>query len=357
MSPTWPRLARGDWHGTHRLVPATYVDRTEPYLAELVDPASTDPDEDIAALTTLTAATSTRLQTQAGQPGLALGGHELVYDLDWSQVVNGAFAYPGQGGRFHDMTRGAWYAALEVETSLAEVIHHRAVALAEIDVWDDEGEWQDFVSDLGGEHFADLRDSGRRTRACLDPDSWLAGQDLAGCAARPRCGRRRLAVRTTPCGHLRRGLPPGARAAGEPGAALPPAVARQPGARGATCWVPGNGHGRCLSGERQRPRRRTGCGLAVDDDDRRLAGDPHLAAVGGGRGGQQADRGEGEYEGGGGALEHEGPLDGWCVRDESDNARNLAGGDRSRTHPERRVCRTRLSYGRIPAWTGRPRAC
>jgi RES domain-containing protein len=175
----WPATTSGDWRGTHRLIPATYVDRTEPYLARLVDPTSTDPEGDVAALTTLAAATNGRLRAQADLPGLALGAHELVYDLDWSSVVNGAFAYPGQGGRFHGTTRGAWYAALEVETSLAEVAHHRAVALAEVDVWEDSGEWQDFRCDVGGDHFADLRDVSRRSAACLRPGSWVAGQELA----------------------------------------------------------------------------------------------------------------------------------------------------------------------------------
>ncbi|MDP3714598.1 MAG: RES family NAD+ phosphorylase [Mycobacteriales bacterium] len=175
----WPVFTTGDWRGTHRLVPATYVDRTEPYLAALVDADSADPDGDIAALTTLAAATNDRLRAQADLPGLALGTHELVYDVDWSQVVNGAFAYPGQGGRFHDQSRGAWYAGIDVETSLEEVTHHRAVALAEIDVWEDEGEWQDFRCDVGGDHVADLRDGSRRTAPCLDPVSYIASQRLA----------------------------------------------------------------------------------------------------------------------------------------------------------------------------------
>lgn len=175
----WPSFVVGDWRATHRLIPATYVDRTEPYLATLVDPASADPDGDVAALTTLAAATNARLRVQADLPGLAIGAHELVYDLDWSQVVNGAFTYPGQGGRFHDQTRGCWYAGLAVETSLAEVAHHRAVALAEVDVWEDAGEWQDFGCDIGGDHVADLRDGSARSRRCLDPDSYVASQDLA----------------------------------------------------------------------------------------------------------------------------------------------------------------------------------
>lgn len=177
--PGWPAFTSGSWRDTHRLIPATYVDQTEPFLAALVDPASADADADVAALTALAAATNSRLAVQADDSGLAIGAHELVYDLDFSKFINGAFTYPGQGARFHDATRGAWYAGAEVETSLAEVAHHKAVALAEIEVWHDVNEYQDFTCDIGGDHFADLRDEHPSTRACLDPTSYAASQALA----------------------------------------------------------------------------------------------------------------------------------------------------------------------------------
>lgn len=175
----WPAFTTGDWRGTHRLIPATFVDRTEPFLAGLVGDGSDDRDGDIAALTELSAATNTRLQVQAGLDGLDIGSHELVYDLDNSKFINGAFTYPGQGARFSDDSRGAWYAGLEVATSLAEVAHHRALQLAEINVWEDVTEYQDLTCDIGGPHFADLRDTDPRTAACLDHSSYLASQALA----------------------------------------------------------------------------------------------------------------------------------------------------------------------------------
>lgn len=175
----WPQYTEGAWRDTHRLIPATYVDRSEPFLAALVDPTATDPEDDIVALTVLAAATSTRLQAQADLSTLHVGSHELVYDLDYSAFINGAFTYPGIGARFHDHTRGAWYAALAIETALAEVAHHRTQALAEIDVFEDQLDYQDFACDIGGQHFADLRDDHPSSRACLDPDSYVASQGLA----------------------------------------------------------------------------------------------------------------------------------------------------------------------------------
>jgi hypothetical protein len=174
VSRTWPPRVRGDWRDTHRLIPATYADTSEPYLAELASD-----EQETALLAELTAATNGRLLAQADRSVLDLGTHELVYDLDHSQVVNAAFAYPGEGGRFHGTTRGAWYAALEVGTSLAEVAFHRGLALAEVDRWDDQLDVQDYVCDLGGDHFADLRDGGRRAAPYLDPVSYARSQELA----------------------------------------------------------------------------------------------------------------------------------------------------------------------------------
>ena len=48
-------------------------------------------------------------------------------------IVRAAYLHPNPfGSRFNDATRGAWYAAIKLETSLAEVIWHRAEHLAEI---------------------------------------------------------------------------------------------------------------------------------------------------------------------------------------------------------------------------------
>ena len=50
-----------------------------------------------------------------------------------AHIVNAAFCHTSKfGSRFCDPTRGAWYSAEELETSLAEVAYHKAKRLAEI---------------------------------------------------------------------------------------------------------------------------------------------------------------------------------------------------------------------------------
>jgi hypothetical protein len=175
----WPRFVEATWADTHRLILATYADRTEPYLAALTDPAVGDADADVAALVELSAVTNTRLAAQRDVGTLAIGADELVFRVDHARIVNAAFTHPGLGARFSDRTRGAWYCSVEVDTCLAEVAHHRRLHLAETDWWHDTVDYQDYVCTLGGPWFADLRDGDPRSDACLDPSSHVASQQLA----------------------------------------------------------------------------------------------------------------------------------------------------------------------------------
>ena len=174
---TWPPLVDGRWLDTHRLIPDAYAKQDRPFLADLATG-----DGELDALTELAAATNARLLGQAGRSTLAVEPHELVFDLDHSQVINGAFTYPAiGGGRFNDRTRGAWYAATEIETSLAEVTFHKNVEWAEINRWDQQAVYVDYVADLAGRSFADLTGDEPRTRKCLQPDvtTYVNGQRLA----------------------------------------------------------------------------------------------------------------------------------------------------------------------------------
>lgn len=71
-----------------------------------------------------------------GEAGLLpdIGVHELLYGVAYGEIVNAAFtlAAPG-GGRFNSARRGAWYAALERETSVAEVAFHKIEQLKDVD--------------------------------------------------------------------------------------------------------------------------------------------------------------------------------------------------------------------------------
>jgi len=81
------------------------------------------------------------------------------------------------GSRFNGPDRGAWYAGFELETSQEEVVWHKSVQLAEVGWWEDSVTYDDYLADVAGE-FHDLRNEAALT-PCLDPDSYVASQELA----------------------------------------------------------------------------------------------------------------------------------------------------------------------------------
>jgi RES domain len=123
--------------------------------------------EDAAALAEIEGATSERLLAeQRGAEGIDRG--EFVHGLPYANFVNAAFAYwkPREPNRFN-ATRGAWYAALDVETCKREVAWHMAEFLARSGEVKGVVEYAEMFASMAGE-FVDLR----RTPAhpSLDPD-------------------------------------------------------------------------------------------------------------------------------------------------------------------------------------------
>jgi RES domain-containing protein len=112
--------------GFHRLIPSRYSEAGT-VLADLAD--SREMLDDIVLLD---GATNDRIQgEQQGLTGIST--YELVYGIPNSHIVNAAFTHTNEtGARFSDQTRGAWYAADELETSIAEVTYHKARRLADI---------------------------------------------------------------------------------------------------------------------------------------------------------------------------------------------------------------------------------
>lgn len=112
--------------GMHRLIPSRYSE-TETVLEEVVADAAM-----LADAARLDAATNERIQGELyGLSGIS--HFELVYGIPNAQIIRAAFLHPGPfGSRFNDTTRGAWYAAKKVETSIAEVAYHKSKRLSEI---------------------------------------------------------------------------------------------------------------------------------------------------------------------------------------------------------------------------------
>jgi RES domain-containing protein len=91
--------------------------------------------------------------------------------------VRAAFLHSSHfGSRFNDATRGAWYAAAELETSSAEVAYHKARRLAEIVVPglpqqqpDEEvSEYDDWLADFHAAFHA--LEPAASYKACLQPE-------------------------------------------------------------------------------------------------------------------------------------------------------------------------------------------
>ena len=113
--------------GMHRLISSKYS-RSGTVLEDV-----TNTDADLATATALDAATNERVLGETR--GLAgISPFELVYGFANAHIIRAAFLHPNKAGgsRFNDTSRGAWYAAEEVETSIAEVAYHRARRLSDI---------------------------------------------------------------------------------------------------------------------------------------------------------------------------------------------------------------------------------
>lgn len=112
--------------GAHRLIPSKFSEEGT-VLAEVADS-----DEMLADAVLLDGATNDRIQGE--EHGLAgITTFELVYGIPNAHIVNAAFTHTSdEGCRFNDYSRGAWYAAHDLRTCLAEVAYHKARRLADI---------------------------------------------------------------------------------------------------------------------------------------------------------------------------------------------------------------------------------
>jgi RES domain-containing protein len=126
-------------------------------------------------------ATSGRLAAQ--QQGTEnLQTAELVGGLPHSNFINAAFAYfrPRELNRFNGPSRGAWYAALDVETCKVEVAFHLTRELLRVNDFNTVVEYAEMFASFAGE-FVDLRNANPQPD-CLHPDTTIgypAGNALA----------------------------------------------------------------------------------------------------------------------------------------------------------------------------------
>lgn len=121
----------------------------------------------LSDLSELDAATNERKVAERG--GCAnIGPNELLFGVPHAHIVNAAFCHPGPyGGRFHGPQRGAWYAAFDLETAIAEVSFHKRRFLREAHIKGEHAfEYVDFLADFSGEfHHLDTQE----LASCLQP--------------------------------------------------------------------------------------------------------------------------------------------------------------------------------------------
>lgn len=162
-----------------RLIPATY--HKPPTLRGLVDT-----DEELEVLAGIEGLTSARLIAERGR-SLHVDRRELAFarrarDLQvyGNSHINAAFTYTRpMGNRFNDGTRGAWYCAWEVATSVAEVAFHRTRELGYIGIYEDRARYVELLADFIGD-FPDLGDEPAHPALHPDPEfGYPAGQALA----------------------------------------------------------------------------------------------------------------------------------------------------------------------------------
>lgn len=125
------------------------------------------------------ATSSRQIAEERGLVGLS--ADELVHGVPHAKFINASFAYakPREPGRFNPANRGAWYAALEVGTCIAEVGYHLTRALADAGDFDAVVEYAEMIASMSGV-FIDLR--GMPDHPALDPDKsrgYPAGNALA----------------------------------------------------------------------------------------------------------------------------------------------------------------------------------
>lgn len=153
------QIVRGAFERTVRLVATARL--RAPVLEGIVPPDLLD------ALYEIEGATSGRLNGQwRGTTGLE--ATEFVYDIPHATFINASFAYskPAKPCRFSSENRGAWYAALHVQTCLEEVKFHIGEELNNIGRFDTRVEYAEMHASFAGDYL-DL--TAANDHECLNP--------------------------------------------------------------------------------------------------------------------------------------------------------------------------------------------
>jgi hypothetical protein len=152
---------------THRLIPSRYPPTG--ILDLIASP------QDFEAVAELEGWTNDRISAELGVLSILPAG-EWILGRANATAIMAAYCHPNEaGGRFSSRDRGAWYAALSLETAIRETVFHRTKEIAESGILETSVQMRQYLADFETE-FHDVR--AREFDACHAPNSYAAGQAL-----------------------------------------------------------------------------------------------------------------------------------------------------------------------------------
>lgn len=150
--------------------------------APVMEPLA-DSEDELALLAEIEGATSGRLIAEE-RGSAALTAAELVHGVPHAKFINASFSYakPREPNRFNPADRGAWYAALAVETCITEVGHHLTKALADAGNFNAVVDYSEMLASMAGV-FVNLRQAPHHASLKPDPaQGYPAGNAIAAAA-------------------------------------------------------------------------------------------------------------------------------------------------------------------------------
>ncbi|UWZ85157.1 RES family NAD+ phosphorylase [Occallatibacter riparius] len=169
------RLETIDRRDTHRLIGTKYPGKSVLETLPL-------PPNVLSDLSELDASTNERRVAEKGGNS-AISPLELVWGFPEANVVNAAFTHPGtHGSRFNNSLRGAWYASVDLETSIQEVAFHKRQFVKDSRfVGIRAFEYADYLADfIGRFHFLEGDELVQCLQAGPIPACYAPSQALAG---------------------------------------------------------------------------------------------------------------------------------------------------------------------------------
>jgi hypothetical protein len=162
-------VARIRWTPSYRLVPSRF-----PPVGLFDRVARAEDLEFVLAAEQLT---NDRLRDEVGELRL-VPPEERVSGHGTTPIMASFTHLNPDGSRFADATFGAYYAARDMVTSIAECAHHRAIFLARTREAPGEVDMRSYLADIRAD-FIDLRGYGRKKPDLMHPDSYAASQVFA----------------------------------------------------------------------------------------------------------------------------------------------------------------------------------